>query len=475
MSKEGAFSDRNALMVKNFTLVWFTLVSVAFIYLWITEAWFHIELLTVSEYVRDRGFLSVFDWSLFDSHPARLRPLSDFFEVVDAILRPNTVWFFGHHPSLSLSSIIIAISSAALFYDALRSMKLSRNEAFIFTGLFITTIGFLSCFVPYIRPAKRLVLLGLCALFSLIFRYKDNTSNRSEKTFGCLLALVLLLSFFSDEAGFIYWLIVPLFIASKLNRSKLCLYYMIPLVYLFLAKIIFPSVYNFLGKSGPRDGVLDISIISNLLSNILSIDFYKTALEDLGRAVVAQLGILQLPSLIPIVIVIIVGSYAIKKRAWVTAALSFSLIVVSFFLSMIDTVNLSRNIMGEWAYYYHSPIACITILWMASIYNWQKPSSKKVQIMILICFAILSLLNVVNFYRINKLIKIIHTYPLVRLEPRIFNEDMLAIQFEKLLTVFPLLPQTNELRSTFTYYRAHPMGDNKYANRLEQIYKKQVA
>jgi hypothetical protein len=240
---------------------------------------------------------------------------------------------------------------------------------------------------------------------------------------------------------------------------------------LLLAKVIFPPIYNILGKSGPRDGVLDVSIISKLLKNISSLDFYRIAFEDLGRAIAAQVGMLQLPSIIPLFIVIIIGICATKKRVWVVAALSLSLLLVSFFLSIIDMVNLSRNVMGQWAYYYHSPIAFLTVLWIAAIYNWLRPSSKKIQAVVLICFGIISIINLVNFYRINVLIKIIHTYPLVQLEPRLFDTARLSTQFEKTLTITSL-PQTKDLRATFTYYRNHPMGDNNYADRLEQIYKK---
>src|SRR5437899_9796623 len=61
-------------------------------YLWIVGGWFHVELLPISSYVKARGWLAVFDWRQFDFVTARLRPLSDFTEVFDAIIRPHTVW-----------------------------------------------------------------------------------------------------------------------------------------------------------------------------------------------------------------------------------------------------------------------------------------------------------------------------------------------------------------------------------------------
>src|SRR6185503_14724777 len=116
-----AFLQSRSVTLRNLTVCWLLAVSVAAAILWGIGGWFHLELLPVSEHVRDRGLLSVFDWSLFDVHKARLRPLSDLTEVIDAMLRPRTVWLFGHHASLSLSSVIIAIFCPVFFYRAIRS------------------------------------------------------------------------------------------------------------------------------------------------------------------------------------------------------------------------------------------------------------------------------------------------------------------------------------------------------------------
>jgi hypothetical protein len=133
---------------RNLALAWLVAICAAAVLLWINGGWFHLELLPVSEHSRSRGLLTVFDWSVFDINSARLRPLSDLIEVVDALMRPRTVRIFGHHASLSLSGVAIAIACPVLFHGALRAMGLSRSEAFIFAACFVSTIGFLSCFIP---------------------------------------------------------------------------------------------------------------------------------------------------------------------------------------------------------------------------------------------------------------------------------------------------------------------------------------
>lgn len=455
------------MISRNLTVGWLVAVSLAAAFLWGIGGWFHLELLPVSEHVRDRGLLSVFDWSLFDINPARLRPLSDLTEVIDAILRPHTVWLFGHHASLSLSSVAVAIFCPVLFHHALRYMGLSRNEALLFTGLFIASIAFLSCFVPYIRPAKRLALLGLCALLFLVFRF---IRSRSDRDFAWLCG-VLFLTLFADEAGFAYWPVALLFLIPVLRGRKLAAFCAIPFAFLLTAKVLLPPVYNLLGKSGPRDGVIATSVVEKLLESFLSIDFYALAVEDLGRAVAATFGTLSFPDFIPVAAIIALGIYAAVKKAWLPAVASLSLLGVSLFLSMIDMVNTSRNYMGMWTYYYHSSLAVLALLWVAALYNWLRPRSPKLQLAAAFCVVAVSVLNLANFYRVNELVRIMHLYPIVQFTPRVLDPEGMAAKYEALLTSGPL-PQATGLRKQFAYYRKHPMGTADYADRLEQTFKK---
>ncbi len=330
------------LTSRNLALAWFVVVCAVAAGLWISGGWFHLELLPVSEHVRDRGLLTVFDWSVFDVNSARLRPLSDLFEVIDAILRPRTVRLFGHHASLSLSGVAMAAGCVFLLHGALRSMGLSRTEALVFMAFFVATIGFLSCFVPYIRPAKRLALLGLCALLFLAFRYIRNPTNKDMAwLFG-----VFFLTLFTDEAGFVYWPILLLLLRDRLRGKWLAGFLAMPFAYLVVAKVMLPPVYNLLGKSGARDGVIAESVVTKLLGSFLSPDFWVLALEDLARSVAASLGTLSPYDALPILAIMAIGAWALKKGAWIVFAVSLSLVGTSLFLSMLDMVNTSRNYMG---------------------------------------------------------------------------------------------------------------------------------
>lgn len=455
------------MMIRQLALAWLVVVCLAASWLWISGGWFHLELLPVSEHVRDRGLLTVFDWSVFDVNPARLRPLSDLTEVVDAMLRPRTVRLFGHHASLSLSGVAMAVACAYFFHGALRFMGLSRGEALIFTALFVSTIGYMSCFVPYIRPAKRLAMLGLTALLYLSFRYlRDPSSRNLLWVFG-----ILVLTLFADEAGFVYWPIVLVLLGGRLRGRWLAAYCAIPLVYLLTAKVLLPPIYNLLGKSGPRDGVIAESVITKLLGSFLSLDYWSTASEDMGRSIAASMGTLSVPEALPIIAVAALGIWAVSRRAWIVFAASLSLAGASLFLSMLDMVNTSRNYMGEWTYYYHSPVAVLTILWIAVAYHWLRPASAKLRAAGACGIAIVTIFNLSNFYRVNELMRTLHTYPLVKLKPRTFDREGLERHFEALLRA-GTLPEAPGLRKQFAYYREHPMGTDQYADKLERTYRK---
>jgi hypothetical protein len=451
----------------HFALAWLWVICAAAILLWINGGWFHLELLPVSEHVRGRGLLTVFDWSVFDVNSARLRPLSDLIEVVDALLRPRTVRIFGHHASLSLSSVVMSIACPFLFHGALLAMGLTRTEALIFTACFIATIGFLSCFIPYIRPAKRLALLGICALLFLTFRH---IKTPSDKNLACLLG-ILFLTLFTDEAGFVYWPIMLLLLGSRLRGLWLAAYCAIPLVYLLTAKVLLPPVYSWLGNSGARDGVIAESVVSKLLGSFLSLDFWLIAFDDLARSVAVTLGTLSVPVLLPVLCIAAVGIYALVRRAWVVFVISLSLFGASFFLSMLDMVNTSRNYMGQWTYYYHSPIAVLTLLWLAATYHLLRPDSKKLQIAATGVIVVVSALNLANFYRVNELIRIMHLYPLAQIKPKVYDNENLARRFESLLNA-GALPEAEGLRKQFAYYREYPMGTDDYADRLEKTFTK---
>ena len=449
------------------TTLWLVAVVAAAAYIWIAGGWFHLEVLPPFENAKSRGLLSLFDWQVFDAHPARLRLLSNLTEVIDGMLRPRTAWLFGHHPSLTLSMVAMAYFSAYFFFRALLFAGLSRNEAVMFTALFISTIGFLSCFVPYVRPAKRLALLALCALLFLVLSYRKLESDRTL----AWLYVVLLMAFLSDEAGYVYWVVVLLFLVPKLRGIRLSGYFAVPLTYLVLAKVLLPPLYDLLGKSGPREGAIAASVVTKLLKSMLSLDFPSLALEDLGRAMGTTVGLLSMPLWIPVTVLAATAIYAYSRKSWIVFILSISLAGTSLFLSMLDLVNTTRSFIGQLTYYYHNALAVLTVFWLASLYHWFRPSSQRWRIAAGFGLAIISILNLANFSRINELIRILHTYPIASFNPTILDPEKMARRHELLLDAGPL-PQAEGLRAQFANYRREPMVDISYAERLERTFER---
>ena len=464
-----AASAAGGLWTTRLAAAWLALVAAACAYLWLSGGWFHIELLHVSEYVRGRGLRTVFDWNVFDVNPARLRPLSDLLEVLDAMLRPRTAWLFGLHPSLSVSAIALAVFSAWFFFRAMTKMGLTRAESCVATALFISTIAYLSCFIPYIRPAKRLAMLGLCVLLDLAFSYRR---EKSDRTLAWLCG-TLFLTFFADEAGWVLWPVFLLFLAPELDRRRIAAYFALPVAYLVVAKVLLPPIYGLLGGSGPRSGVIASSMVADRLASFLRPDFYAIAAENLGRTVAASFGTLTIPPAIPIAVLVAAFGVAVWRRQWVLLAALLSIVGQSFFFSMIDTVNTTPNYIGQWTYYYDTPVAVLSLVAAASAYLWLRRSHPRWGVVAGATVVLLCALNLKNFERANEVVRIIHTYPLAELKPRRFDPDGLAARFEVLLREGGY-PYADAFRKQFAYYREHPMGDATYADRLEATYKKRL-
>jgi hypothetical protein len=162
-----------------------------FLYSWIfTQAgWLHAELLAIADVSFSKRdslaaqLSTVLDWHLFEFVSLRLRVVSDFVEVIDAAFRPRLAWLTGLRPSVSLTAVPMALATIAAFFLAVRRLGLARPFALLLTAVFISTIGFQSCFVAYIRPAKRITLLAFCLTVWLIFRCMQEKEKRTFSGF----------------------------------------------------------------------------------------------------------------------------------------------------------------------------------------------------------------------------------------------------------------------------------------------------
>jgi hypothetical protein len=449
-------------------VVW-ALIALTVAWIWIREGWFQIELFYISEVLSrpphnaslGAQLATVFDWKVFDGMTVRLRPLSDLVEVIDAMMRPLKL--FGTHPSLTVVAILLAVATVVGFYFALVRSNLDRLRAVLLTLLFVTTVGFLSCYVPYIRPAKKLVLL--CVALTLLFSAKYRTT---QKSFG-LLWLSVLVSFFCDEAGFALWPIAilltgPALVARKQWRNAVLLL-ALPLCYVAMAKWVIPPIYGLFGN--PR--VTSPDAAAYLVTFLLAPRYYLLAAQDLSAGVLISLGIIG-PS--PLVINLGIAGFAaalgwgVWKRKWVFVGTCLGLIAMSFSLSLYDMFNtpFKSNPPSQLTFYYHSPVGILVIFALAML-------ELRTAILLPVVL-ILSALNVHNFYIVNRALMIEHCYPLeAKLLPaHVVKPEELDREFHELTPRFQG-QNIDWYQKTFDYYKIHPMGNDDFARRYVDLFK----
>ena len=426
-------------------------------YLWIFSeaAWLHTELLRAPEYIwtppRDASVLAqlrtLFDWAIFDSSPYRLRLLSDLLEVMDAITRPRTVWLFGLHPSLTLSSVTLAVLSGLCFYKALKHFGLSTAESALLTAVFLTTTGYLSCFVSYIRPAKKLAIFCICLSLCLVFRYIRIGGNRNLQ----IVLAGMFATLFTDEAAYASYGIASLFLLpyllkNGLRKQAVFLMAVIPLFLLF-AKVILPWIYNAMGHSGPRNEVVPSRLVRKLLGYLAEPQFYVTSVEELSRAALGTFGFtrVQIDLSVPFLLVFIgCAGLALTRilvvrtsapgmwEAWQLIIATAAVFAMGLFLTLINwnAAPFGYNYYGSVTYYYYSPIVILALVWLASVIKLVRKTVGKelcqrmFSVALLILAVPVALVNYSNFRDVNKLIQTIHMWPL---EPSDFHSQVRAL------------------------------------------------
>jgi hypothetical protein len=439
-------------------------------WVWLREGWLHSELIPVSQAVwsppHNKSLLqqlatTLVDWHLFESSTHRLRPLSDFIEVIDAILRPLRL--FGYHPSLSLSAVLLAIATATVFHLALLRSGLDQLRAGLLTLLLVTTIGYLSCFVPYLRPAKKLALLftGLTLLFT---REGQATGKRFTG-----LCVSLFLSFFADEAGYVLWPIALLLTGPGMVKNRqwrrAAVFIALPVLYLAVAKVAIPALYLTVGIS--RN--MEMNVAGNLLHYCLSGRFYLVAFDDFSSAVLVTFGLLGArPWQIVLALGLILAAviWSVHDRRWNAVAAIVAAGMMSFSLTLFDWYNIpyDSNAFGALTFYYHSPVAMLAAFAVAQF----RP---RLSFLLPVVIVIVGL-NLYHFMTVNRIAMIMHTYPN---ESRALPQDIekpaeLDAEFHRLL--LQLHGQhTAWLEKTFTYYESHPMGGPDYVKRFSEMYR----
>jgi hypothetical protein len=502
-----------AIMVLAYALVgWFLLVS--------DRAWFHVELFSVSEYIwnapRASSFAAklgaLFDWRTFDVSPYRLRTVSDFVEIIDAATRPAMRSIWGMHPSTTVLGLAMAAAIPGIFYATLRRLGIGRVHAALIVLLLTTTIGFLSCFVAYIRPAKRLALIGCCLVPYLCMLLQ----TRASKPVYFSLMLTLLIGFFADETGYILLPIAMVLLLRPMIQRRgyveLAGFGALLLAFVVLARFILPYIYLGFGTSGSREEVVSGQIVFKLLGYLIEPDFYRVALDDLATSALASFGVLDaskglVVTFVSVFFVVMVGAGVLYLRAsgtratmfWNLLAVSVSLVLLSFFLTLFDWFNnpFASNYIGALTFYYHSAVAVFAVLWLACVYRTglgllHGRGRLAFGGAFAAGVAVVVVLNFFNFQTINRLFQILHTYPLDanalvgtpwRATPALeidqagstirvsVNSDPVATSAEyESLVKRSIGPRTGSFLEALAIYKRGPIGTEQFVQRYVRLF-----
>jgi hypothetical protein len=416
--------------------------------LWLSDgnAWIHNELVYLPQHMRSilnsgsfwEQLKTVFEWNIFDPCPDRLRPLSDFIEVIDVILRTKTMVLFGLNSSLTVSALFLAILTGFFLFKSVRLLGLSKFYSALFVLLLLTSIGYLSCFIPYIRPAKKLGLFFTATVVFFIFQFLENPKRNQL----LLLFVFLFFSFFADESGYALYLVALIFLIPSLLRYQnykgaLCLFFL-PILYFLIAKTVLPILYMKFGHAGPRNGA-SIQLLSRMFSYLLEPSFYVSAFTDMSKCSLATIGNLNFESSMLqkfLMVFLFIFGFSLFKSIKTynddkmniykfIFLLSLSLMGLSFSLSLFDWFNtpFGYNNIGVYGYYYHSPVCIIVLLWLAAILKASLSyashlTEKNLYLKNLlpgisvILILIISTFNVKHFQTLNQMIQILHYYPI---------------------------------------------------------------
>jgi hypothetical protein len=474
----------------------------------------------VSEYIwsgpRASSFAAklgaLLDWRTFDVSPYRLRTVSDFVEIIDAATRPAMRAVWGMHPSATLLGLAMAAAIPGVFYATLRRLGMGRVHAALIVLLLTTTIGFLSCFVSYIRPAKRLALLGCCLVPYLCMLLQ----TRASKPVYFALLLTLLVGFFADETGYILLPIaIVLLLRPMIMRRgylELAGFVALLLVFIVLARFVLPYIYLKFGTSGSRAEVVSGQLVFKLLGYLLQPGFYRVALDDLATSALASLGILDASKGLVIAFIGVFfavmagagflylrGSGARATMFWNLLTISVSLILLSFFLTLFDWFNnpFASNYIGALTFYYHSAVAIFVVLWLACVYRTGLVMLRGQSRIVFggafaACIAVVAVLNFLNFENINRLFQILHTYPLDakalvgtpwRATPSLeidragrtvrvsvnADPDAIGAEFESLVKR-SIGPRSGNFLEALAIYKRGPIGTDQFVQRYVRLF-----
>lgn len=453
-----------------------------FIYTWIlTDAgWLQVELLAVPDALFANGnadglgsqLSNILNWHLFDFVSLRLRVVSDVVEVIDTVFRPRLAWLTGLRPSVSVTSIPMALATVGAVFLAVRRIGLSRPLALLLTALFVSTVGFQSCFIAYIRPAKRIALLAFCLGIWLVLRA---VQEKRERDLVWALAVMEVASL-ADEMGLLLFVAAIVYVGWAVARGgmsprALGIVALFPLLHLVVAYGVLPYVY-ILGPDGVRPHTFSGPEATNIMGHVLDPVLYRLAFSNLTSEVLVTLGAINWPQAVTVAVV--GGLCLIWLRPRLTSMIGCATIVLAacvLFTSLIDffaTPPSSRSfadffkiVLGYYphvyfTYYYHSIVAPAVLFVVAATVA---SATRKIPAGVIAAAASAVIVsNFVNFAYLNDLWQRIHIYPIeptavVSLRDELHKDPGVTIDLEVAPSAI-----------------ASPMGTEDYVRRLVRAF-----
>jgi hypothetical protein len=305
----------------------------------------------------------------------------------------------------------------------------------LLSALFISSIGFLSVTIVYIRPAKKLALLLFCACLYFGFRHAE--ASRRTGSFVTFL-LLLYVSFFCDELalayfaafGFIFWRSILLAPA----RRKTVAFMALPIAFLIVTKWVLPFIYLRVSVHGAWDALADPKKFA-IFGYLRDASFHEAAFRQLARSILSTVGvqhhtvlaegILLLILALGVIACLLLRTGSSAERASSTEELllvTVALGLVSHYATLLDWYPFPHEIsyLGSFNYYYHSPMSALVVLWLAALWRVLSasmlatlvvPHLRTIQIGVLAGVVAIIVLNLGMFERVNRLAQTIHTYP----------------------------------------------------------------
>lgn len=393
--------------------------------------WVHPELLGTSVYIWNdpsAGLASmlrkVLDWKAFDPNVNRVRPLNDFAEVIDATSRPYLVQSLHAILAPLPSTILFIVAVPSLFYGWSRRVLGAAWPALLITVLLISTTGFLSLALVYIRPAKRLaVILLVAALYFLERSRQTQRPGYYWAAYGCSFA-----SFFADELGLASWAILAvLYWRETWTRglTRIIAVLVMPFLFLALTEWGLPFLYLHFGVHGSWSALADTKKWT-VFAYAFEPQFYQAAFVGLGRSILTTVGIANqtTPLVIGAAMVIVLAPIGALTLLRNEAALDWCLIALlvaaySIYATLLDWYPFPFEVsyLGSYNFYYHSPLVLLVAGWI--VYGWRVLagstgslfSRSAARAALAIVILVIAVSNIQIFLAINAMVRAIHYYP----------------------------------------------------------------